>query len=565
MSRESTPTPIVRRLADPAWTPKLEVHFGNFSHVKREVDTLDVTPNKKVFLAIIADYSLLPGVCELVDNAVDAWNKGPKSVPLRVTIDIDAQQSKIVISDNAGGVPPENLRFIVGPGLTSNNDDDDTIGSFGVGSKRAVVALARDVQITTRYGKGKTHQVEFGEEWLQDPQWELPYYEVDEIAANTTTVTLRDLREQASEEQIAKLREHLQFTYARFIKAANVEIVLTNVSSDPLTPLEFDNWAYPKQYPPQEYVGQLKLPKERNGLVEYSITAGLSRQASAIGEFGVTLYCNDRMVFRNKTDFTTGFGVGLAGSPHVTISLAHTIIDLRGPARLMPWNSTKSDFNTSHPAYTELREQLFETVKHYASLSRRLRGTWRETVRPYTKGRIKQVRIEATTSRKQYLPPLPADRGNYDNKVVRDNAAIARKKPWVRGLEDSMIAAEVIHRKHKLSQRNRVAFIVLDSTLEIAFKEFLLNECELNVRPHDMAEMFRSQGRRGVLKALEGQGVKLSQTDRRAHDYFYAIRNKLVHEKVSAPIEDGIVRDYQTFVAKLLKRMFGLEFGAITR
>ena len=38
--------------------------------MKKEVDTIDAVPSKRLFLSIIADYDLNRSICELIDNAL---------------------------------------------------------------------------------------------------------------------------------------------------------------------------------------------------------------------------------------------------------------------------------------------------------------------------------------------------------------------------------------------------------------------------------------------------------------------------------------------------------------
>ena len=40
---------------------------------KTELDIIDGTPEKRLFLSIISDYDLRTGLCELIDNALDLW------------------------------------------------------------------------------------------------------------------------------------------------------------------------------------------------------------------------------------------------------------------------------------------------------------------------------------------------------------------------------------------------------------------------------------------------------------------------------------------------------------
>jgi hypothetical protein len=50
----------------------------------------------------------------------------------------------------------------------------------------------------------------------------------------------------------------------------------------------------------------------------------------------------------------------------------------------------------------------------------------------------------------------------------------------MKGLYEGVIADDLILKQKTLEQRNRIELIVLDSTLEITFKEYLVNESGVN-------------------------------------------------------------------------------------
>ncbi|MEM0478048.1 MAG: hypothetical protein QXH32_02140 [Candidatus Caldarchaeum sp.] len=52
---------------------------------------------------------------------------------------------------------------------------------------------------------------------------------------------------------------------------------------------------------------------------------------------------------------------------------------------------------------------------------------------------------------------------------------VYNEKPWTRGLVEALKGVKII-RNSKLETRNRLALILLDSILEIAFKHFLIYE-----------------------------------------------------------------------------------------
>ena len=164
---------------------------------------LDATPEKRIFLAIISEYDLKRSICELIDNAIDLWTK-KKRVELEVKIVLDDRQQTISIEDNAGGIEELKLDHIVSPGKTTNDVHDDVIGYFGVGSKRAVVALAQDIAIHSRFEKEKTFTVKFDEAWITDNStWKLPYDESQkQLSPYTTLIELSRLRIHLTPEEI---------------------------------------------------------------------------------------------------------------------------------------------------------------------------------------------------------------------------------------------------------------------------------------------------------------------------------------------------------------------------
>jgi histidine kinase/DNA gyrase B/HSP90-like ATPase len=523
--------------------------------VKKEIDTLDATPSKRLFLSIIADYDLNRSICELVDNALDVWVRGGKAKDITIKITLHKGQQTIAVEDDAGGLDKTELRYVVGPGQTGTNPTDETIGIFGVGTKRAVVALAQDIKIKTRHGKQKTHQVEFDETWLGDEDWELPVYEVDEIAEGTTMVELQKLRVQVSDEVITQLKEHLKTTYARFLSNSRIAL---KVNGEKLAPQFFENWAYPPGYSPRKYAGTLKTEDDR--VIRVEAIGGLTKESSpAAGEYGVYFYCNDRLIARALKTFDVGFIKGLAGLPHPKVSLTRVLVFLNGDARSMPWNSSKSDISTKHDVFLALRDWLVQVVKDYASLSRIWMGAWHEKVFKYKTGTITEVKIDDfPLVKKSFLPPLPKSRPRYGERITQKNKQVAKKKPWTKGLYEGVIAADLIS-KQRLEQRNRIALIVLDSTLEIAFKEYLVNESGTAYSDAKLLSIFSS--RPSVHNEIK-KYVKIKLDTWKKIDHYYRLRCKLVHEKATVGISDTEIQDFREVVERVLKKLYKLKFDA---
>jgi Histidine kinase-, DNA gyrase B-, and HSP90-like ATPase len=522
--------------------------------MKQQIGSLDAVPSKRLFLSIIADYDLNRSICELVDNGLDVWIRSGRSENIEILVDINLEQRTICVTDNAGGLPKEELRYIVGPGQTGSSPSDETIGIFGVGTKRAVVALAQDIKIRTRHGTKATHQVDFDDTWLADDDWKLPLYEVDSIPPGVTSVELQKLRVQISEEVIAQLRDHLQATYAKFLKMQGVTIKLNNV---PLASQFFDNWAFPPGYEPRRYHGNLKTEDGREIRIE--AVAGLSNESSpATGEYGVYFYCNDRLIARAVKNFEVGFMKGYAGLPHPKVSLTKVIVSLNGDARSMPWNSSKSDISTKHEVFQALHAWLNQVVKDYAALSRIWMGDWPEKVFKYADGEIVDVPVDDfPAAKKSYLPPMPKSRPRYADLVVHVNQTVAKKKPWVRGLYEGVIAADLIA-KLQLEQRNRIALIVLDSTLEIAFKEYLVHDSGQHYSDAQLLSVFKT---RHTVHTEIKKYVNFSPTIWGKVAHYSDLRNKLIHQRATAGVSDTEIIDFRDVVEGVLKKLYALKFN----
>nr|MDO8079358.1 ATP-binding protein [Candidatus Freyarchaeota archaeon] len=520
--------------------------------MKKEIDRINAVPSKRLFLSIIADYDLNTAICELIDNVIDIRFRNSKNRPTNIAIELDKNQQTIRVLDDAGGVKESELDVIIGPGHTTNLPTDETIGIFGVGTKRAVVALAQDIKITTRYGNDKTCRVEFDDSWLQNDDWELPVYEVDDIPQGTSVIELQKLRVIINDEAISMLKEHLQRTYERFLGNG----IVIKLNSETLTPIKFENWAYPPGNSPMELNGT--LPTEDGKTVKVKILAGLARESSpAGGEYGVYFYCNDRLIARALKDYEVGFTKGLAGQPHPSVSLIRVIVSLNGEAQSMPWNSSKSGINYKHPIFVALRDHIVQVVKHWASLSRGWEGNWPKNVFKYKSGNVVQYELNnVKEAKKSYLPQLPKFKHRYIDLIKQANRKVAKEKPWTKGQYETIIAVDIISKQH-LEQKNRICLVLLDSTLEIAFKEYLLNESGERYSDERILRLFRD--RNSVQEEIK-KHFTLAPEIWKKINYYYSLRCKLIHERANVVVSDSEIEDFREIVQNTLKEMFGLVF-----
>ncbi|WP_457937132.1 ATP-binding protein [Mesorhizobium sp. 10J20-29] len=522
-------------------------------------EPIDGTPEKHIFRGMIADYDLQTGLCELLDNALDFWVASGKASKLTVEVELDVARQILTVKDNAGGVKESDLRLLIAPGASRETSAENLIGIFGVGGKRAGVALGELVEIRTRHKSEASHKIRIDDEWLQTESWDIDYAECAAVGAGSTIVEVSKLRQQFSKVDVDRIRTSLGETYGRFI-GENCEILLDGV---PVAGKSFEIWSYPPDYLPRTLSFTI-LPDGKRELV-VTMDAGLIGDRDPEAEnYGVYIYCNNRLIVKEMRERDVGYFVtGEAGVPHPDASLCRVIVRLEGNAELMPWNSSKSDVNIAHPSFLRLRANLIALVSYYSKLSRRLKNTWDETVFPYTTGELEEIDpTEVTEGAKLILPKLPRGRRpSYLEQTRQLNATKMNSQPATVGLVDAMIMVDALSRV-KVETRNRAALILLDSNFEIALKEYIVtNKRAFPPQTYTNRNIKAILGQRtSVIREVQAKVPKFTAAMATKSDFYYGLRNQLIHERTTIPIHDRQIEDYRKLIERVLNILFGLNF-----
>jgi hypothetical protein len=527
-------------------------------NLKTEIGILDGTPEKRLFWSIISDYDLKTALTELVDNALDLWLSTKNRSPLSVQVNVDSDRQIITLIDNAGGVRHEDIRLLITPGGSNNSPDATAIGIFGVGSKRAVVAVAEHVRIKTRHHDDQSFQIDIEKEWLESDGWDLPLYEIPEIVPGTTMIELTQLRRKLVDTDAAALLSHFGETYAWFLQQSGCAITVNGVCAEPKA---FDAWAYPPDYLPQRV--EFETWPDGSGSLKIELIAGLIRDRDpAMENYGVYFYCNNRLIVKDLKAREVGYFVtSEAGVPHPDASLCRAIVRLNGPAKLMPWNSSKNGINFDHPAFGHLRKTLIQLVAHFSSLSRRLKDDWEGKVFPHVNGTAQIIPPETAIKQgKLILPTLPRVNKPRSEKLKAKNKDQIQDQPWTLGLVEAMAAVDIVTRQ-KLQTRTRIALILLDSNFEIGLKEFIVHRIDLFsptiYTDAKIKQVFLNRDK--VIQEVNSK-VPLDPTLLKRAKHFYALRNKLIHERATVSIPDDDIDNYRAVIQKILTKLFQLEF-----
>jgi hypothetical protein len=524
---------------------------------KIPIQDVDGTPVKRVILSIISDYDLKTGLCELIDNAIDQWSDRNYSGNLTIDLTMDIERQVMSVQDNAGGVGKDDLYLLIAPGRSRNDPTAELIGVFGVGGKRSVIALAEQTEIRTRHRSEQTHELDITPTWIKSDDWRLPAYAVSNIEPDTTIVNLSYLRSRITEDDVDRIRVHIGQTYSWFLKKG----CIINLNGEGVAPIDFENWSYYPEFKPR--LSQFGVKVAGCGDFSCEIISGLIRdRIPEESNYGVYFYCNYRLIQKEvKTRDVGYFVTAESGVPHPDSSLCRTIARLNGPANGMPWISNKSGINYSHPVFKAIGRAIIDANAYYTKVSRRLKDEFQKATR-YESGDIEFVpSAETATGTRLILPDLPKDsRPPRGTRQRKKNEAQVNNKPWTLGLVEALDAVDILERS-PLETKNRISLILLDSDFEIALKEFIVhNKRMFPPREFDdrqIATLFKN--RTEVIKTVTSK-VPLSDDIISLAGHYYEMRNKLIHERVTADVRSDDVRKYRAVVESVLHTLFDLNF-----
>ena len=194
----------------------------------------------------------------------------------------------------------------------------------------------------------------------------------------------------------------------------------------------------------------------------------------------------------------------------------------------------------------------------YASMSKNWSGDWPEKVFKFKKGTvIKEALLDFSSAVRIHVPIITRKprQIKYIDLIKNKNKNLVVNRPWVIGLYEAIIAVEEIG-KLNLQQNNRISLLILDSTLEIAFKEYLLNESG-----NGYSESRITGFNRVDLQNEVKNESRVKQSAWNIINYYYLRRCDLVHKRATTQISDQELKNYREIVEYTLSKMFKLKFS----
>ena len=372
-------------------------------------DTVQAEPTKTFFVDMLTrDIELTDAILDLLDNCTDGVqrmlqgqgkdieNASYDGFYANITIEPDY----FSIEDNCGGIAidrAKNIAFRMGrPPGRMEDDKLYTIGTYGIGMKRALFKLGRYSRVTSQTDK-EAFQVIIEPKWFDSETWELPFQSIDEriLTKNGTFIEVTNLREGVKTEINGTLAEDLHAKISQLFsyiirKGFTVRVNKSEVSPKPL---EFRIGDLGKLDDENEKVIAPYVYEATIGEVEVEVTVGFYRpipteqeiedenegKRYSSSEAGWTIICNDRVVVYCDKGRLTGWGISGIPSYHTQfIAIAGVVFFKSKNASSLPLTTTKRGIDAGSDMYLRVKDRMMEGLRLFTNFTNKWKGEYLE-------------------------------------------------------------------------------------------------------------------------------------------------------------------------------------------
>jgi histidine kinase/DNA gyrase B/HSP90-like ATPase len=398
-------------------------------------EPVDASPVKPFFVYMLTrDIRLEDAILDLLDNCVDgilrskaAKQEKQKKRPYDgFWAEIKFDKDTFSISDNCGGIPwiLHKYAFTMGRETDPNRPSDapGTVGTYGIGMKRAIFKMGRQCSISTR-NERDAYDVEIAPDWIEKKgDWNLPVepsktplkHEGTMIVVGTLHPPIAD-RFNVDRQAIQKTLQDMVETHYAVIIRKGLQITINGVSAKP-RPMQL-------LFAPE---GTKK--RDANGIrpfifktkteegVEVFLTVGFTgpipdpdeaeseqvQKRYSSEDAGWTIICNDRaVVYCDRTELT---GWGEAGVPryHNQFIAIAGIVEFKGDASKLPTTTTKRDVDASSRLYLQVKNKMREGMRIFTDYTNKWKKHLDESKAYIEAG--ERLSLEEIKTRSAHLP-----------------------------------------------------------------------------------------------------------------------------------------------------------------
>lgn len=392
-------------------------------------DSAIAMPTKQFFVSMLTrDISLADAILDLVDNCLDGALRiaGGEDVDYsKHFVKITLAEDCFAVEDNCGGIPravAKNYAFKMGREPDDVRDsENETIGMYGVGMKRAIFKMGRDALVKTLHAND-AFEVPISASWLDNKDWEpLPINDSDAAYALSepgTRIWIGALYPGVAKHFVNEsFRNDLRTAVAEHFTMFLQRGLQIFVNGEPVQPVRVEVLVSESVEGPAPYI----FEKTIDGVL-VSITVGLNtgrglasdddetpdfeRERSA-ATAGWTVFCNDRAVIVGDKSRLTGWGDGIP-MYHYQFSVLTGIIEFRSHhAEQLPVTTTKRALDTSSDVWLESLVKMKEGMRIWIDYTNQWKNHPRSDQTQYWEGAKPLALRQAVELVSQRAKPRP--------------------------------------------------------------------------------------------------------------------------------------------------------------
>lgn len=414
-------------------------------------ETVSFYPTKKLFIDVLTrDISIRDCIFDLLDNAADSYTRHGISDTRQVQISFDDEHFEI--KDYCGGIGKKQLleevfRF----GFLDLSVQAKTIGVYGIGLKRSIFKIGKDILLETDDGNDYCKLKIDVDEWTKDEEnWSLPLTDTSSSRLNGskpyTYISITNLRDESKDLFVAplfesSLKENASIYYSLFINAKEIEFIINEgkLPGYEITIKESDDYK-PVKY--QETYDDINM--EIICWLDISDIEEKRKRRERV-ETGWNVYMNKRLVMLGDTSAYTGWTGQRPYLPqyHPIYNQFRGIVLLstNEPYKL-PVNTPKNNFNTESKIYQHLLTRMCEVARplvdylsvKYERSQRRMdntEGTVVKDVQEDTDEQKSKHLKESTLTEAEYVPKFLPPRIEEKPRVVETTIQYRKAKKRV--------------------------------------------------------------------------------------------------------------------------------------
>ncbi|WP_446831885.1 ATP-binding protein [Candidatus Foliamicus sp.] len=350
-------------------------------------------PTKRFFVEMITrDITLEDSILDLIDNSVDSAWRNSGSPPLTLddstdlsqfSISIFASESSFSIRDNCGGMTLDDaVNHAFNFGRRSDVQSDEySIGVYGIGMKRAIFKIGRQICIRSTFVENDGLRMAFSvpidvTKWIEsdDPPWDFEIDECELQEENGVIVEVKKLTSGAAASFanpafIRRLERMIARDYALHMeRGLNIRVNDKRIPGARMELLQSHEFVPMREHYDDKSVSVEIVGGMAQRPLEGSEPEDIDSSSREYDRFGWYVACNGRIVL--AADKTTVSGWGLDNwpkwHPQYAGFLGIVVFSARD-ASALPLTTTKRSVDVTSDVFLRARPKMRELTKRWTS------------------------------------------------------------------------------------------------------------------------------------------------------------------------------------------------------